>query len=230
MYRKYAEASQNRARIYRLLSNFYIQRPSRELIESLAKIIILLDADGLIDEFPREIQSALRSLRSLLEAKANLHQDFPIEMSAEYTRLFRGIRRQDSPLPPYESLYREGVPFGDITNKVSQEYRQFGLDLGEEFRTEPPDHIAFELYFMSCLCDRVADFWRRNNIDEAKRLLKEQNNFLRRHLIEWVQLLSNQIKSHDRLGIYENIADLTESWIRLDYEHLERMLQNGTYA
>ncbi len=130
------------------------------------------------------------------------------------------MNQRYSPLPPYESLYRNGSGrvFDDVTVDVLREYRHHGLEVTNSLRGEPPDHISFELEFMSFLCNREAEARDKNDDEEASQLLLAEKDFLEEHLMTWLPGFCGKIREHDRLGLFRCLADLTESWVMFDYQ------------
>ncbi len=221
------ELARSRARLYQLLSSVYIKPPGADFLKSLSGWVASLDRSGGPTQFlSRQMRYSLEELDGFFK---KIDEGFWAEsveaISVEFTRLFRGVKRQYSPPPPYESLYREdsGRVFGDLTFAVHREYRRFGLDLVDELNSEPPDHISFELDFMRLLCHQEAEAWAKDNQDEALRLQLAEREFLSQHLMTWLTELCDQIRKHDRLGLFRALADLTEGWINFDYQqHLQQ--------
>ncbi len=216
------ELARSRARLYQLLSSVYIKPPSADFLKSLAGWVASLDrSEGPTQFLSPQMRHSLDELDGFFK---KIDEDSWAEsaraISVEFTRLFRGVKRQYSPPSPYESLYREdsGRVFGDPTFAVHCEYRRFGLDLVDEFSSEPPDHISFELDFMRLLCHQEDEAWGRDNQDEAFQLQLVEREFLSQHLMTWLTELCDQIRKHDRLGLFRALADLTEGWVDFDYQ------------
>ncbi len=133
-------------------------------------------------------------------------------LSPEFTRLFRGVSRFNSPPPPYESVYSDnGVLYGASTGRIVEKYRRFHLNARDN---EPPDHISLELDFMRFLCENESLAWKTQK--EGQDLLKEEDAFIAEHLIKWVPSLCDNIRKFDTTGIYAGLADITEGWLYSD--------------
>lgn len=201
----------------------YIKPPSREWLYSLG-------------EFFRDIRSAealgegVEVMRSFLEdARKTGLDNLVTHISAEFTRLFRGVRLGYSPMPPYESAYREGICWGSSTFDVLAEYRRFGLTPESSLEGEPPDHISFELDFMRFLCNKEAEAWRRGDEGEAKRLLEAEESFLTNHILRWLSELCNKVREFDRLGFHRGWANITEGWIHVDLQQIRHTRNRLAY-
>lgn len=220
------ELAEARAKLYQLLRSIYFKPPNSDFLKSLVKWLdSLKGTEAQTQLLSEQMKHALDELDGFFKKVVDDSWDELAEaVSVEFTRLFRGISRQYSPPPPYESLYREdpGRVFGDLTLTVCREYRQFGLALADELKNEPPDHISFELDFMRLLCHQEAESWGRNDEEGALRLLATEHKFLAEHLLAWLPRFCNEVRKQDRQGLFGILADLTEGWVSFDYQqHLQ---------
>jgi len=218
------EIAKARAKVYQLLSILYIRPPDAELLKLLSDwIFSIKSSQELYKLLPKKIVNGLSKIDDYLRNIGKGHdKELIAPLSVEFTRLLRGLKPSYSPPPPYESVYRENSDrvFGESTFQVYKEYRHFGLNLADRFKGEPPDHISFELNFMSHLCRKEAEAWNKGEYSEGLSLLRVERDFLEQHLIQWVSLLSKKINSEDKLGFYSAIAELTDGWISFDYEQI----------
>ncbi|MBI2851115.1 MAG: molecular chaperone TorD family protein [Chloroflexi bacterium] len=161
---------------------------------------------------PRMLQGA-RSLAVWSEQEYTQPSDgFIANLAAEFTRLFRGLSRFNSPPPPYESVYVDGgALYGSSTSDVINRFRQFGLAVQDN---EPPDHVAFELDFMAFLCEQERSCWETGG--SGQQWLQEESSYLNEHLIRWVPEFCQKTREFDKTGFYHALADITEGWIRYD--------------
>ncbi len=210
-----------RAKLYQLLSSVYIGPPDLDFLKFLAGWVSSSIGDGPSHLLSQQIRHSLYMLNGFFKKlEEGSQEELREAVSVEFTRLFRGVKPLYSPLPPYESVYREesGCVFGDLTVEVHREYRRFGLDLADGLTGEPPDHLSFELDFMHLLCSLEAKAWDRDDEDEALRFLLAEKEFLEKHLMKWLPRFCGEVRKHDRLGLFRCLADLTEGWISLDYQ------------
>ncbi len=141
-------------------------------------------------------------------------------LGAEFTEAFRGLRRE-SPPPPYESVYREGVLFGETTRKVLEAFRSFDVEPRTTYEGEPPDHIAFELDFMRHLCALEEG---AAGTDELRPLLEAERTFLRDHPMAWIGDLQREMESMEDAPFYSELVSFTSEWMASDLERLTSML------
>lgn len=216
------ELAEARAKLYRLLSSVYIKPPDPDFLKFLAEWVASVSgAEAPFQLLSCQMRRGLKMLNSYFKRVGESSwQELGEAASVEFTRLFRGVKRHYSPLPPYESLYREdsGRVFGELTGAVRREYRRFGLELADGLGGEPPDHIGFQLDFMHFLCRQEAEAWGSANRDEALRFLLAGQEFLREHLVTWLPGFCDEVREHDRLGLFGALADLTEGWVIFDYK------------
>ena len=157
----------------------------------------------------------------LLETIVGHETDVDAErLAVDFTELLRGIR-QSSPPPPYESLYREGVVHGESTREVVEAYHAFGVQPAGELEGEPADHISLELDFMRHLVTMESD---AGTAEELMRILRAEDEFLDRHLCQWVGGLSRRIEDQDRTGFYSNVASFTDAWVTEDLRWIRERL------
>lgn len=215
-----AELAEARSRAYLMLVMFYLKRPTKQFIEAIRNGELQL---GGIDA---EIASALETIRQE-SLKADNLEEFTLKLGVEFTRLFRGVKKGYSPPPPYESIYKgERILYGPSTMKVIRIYEKTGYYPGPEHLT-PPDYISVELEFMAYLAQKEAEAWRKGDRDEAKRLLKIQEEFLSKHLLTWVPKFCKTVEEWSKTPFYRAVARLTERYLKLDYQTLKELINKG---
>lgn len=232
---KAEELAAARAKLYQLLGAVYIRPPAPDFLKFLAGwVASLTGAEEVSPRLSEAMGRALSALNGFFRRMGdNPWREVSEAASVEFTRLFRGVKRHYSPLPPYESVYREDSShvFGEVTMAVHHEYRRFGLDLANGLSGEPPDHISFELEFMYFLCRQEAEAWERGDEEEALRLRETEHEFLAEHLLTWLPKFCDEVRKHDQLGLFCSLADLTEGWVNFDYQQnlpgISRILPRG---
>jgi TorA maturation chaperone TorD len=215
------EASGIRARFYALLALVYLRPPDRGFLESLVKTLSTFDGRTWSETLPQQIEDGIEQVKRCLTLRIESLEQGQASLSTEYTHLFRGVKPDESPPPPYESVYREGTCWGQSSAKVFAEYQGFGLTPRDGLEGEPPDHISFELDFMRFLCEREEEAWSRGDRQEALRLLDAEERFLSEHLSTWVTEFCENVRKHDTLGFYRGWANITEGWLSLDYQQIK---------
>ncbi len=217
-----SELAEARANLYQLMSMVYLKPPTSDFLKLLAGwVSSAVENEGMSRLLSEPMKYSLATLDSFFKEKWQDSQDELLKaLSVEFTRLFRGVKLNYSPLPPYESVYRSegGLVFDEVSMEVKREYRKFGLDLANELHGEPPDHLSYELEFIRLMCNREAEAWQEDNEDEALKYVQVQREFLRGHLLTWLPRFCEEIRGRDRLGLFRGLADLTESWVIFDYQ------------
>lgn len=111
-------------------------------------------------------------------------------LKTEYARLFimpGGIR-------PYESVYRGDAPLlmRDPWLEVKRFYHRCGMKLENPAR-QPEDHASAELAFMVYLIETGG----RKDEEEA---------FFRRHLVDWIPRMLEELKQNEQASFYKDAA------------------------
>lgn len=218
-----AELARTRAKLYEFMSVQYLRPLEPDFLKFLAEWVSLqVEPGGLGEWLSERMRNGLAALDEFFKNQGGKSwEELAEAISVDFVRLFRGVKEHYSPPPPYESVYREeaGRVFGDATMAVLKEYRRFGYDLAFELKNEPPDHISFELEFMSILCSREAEAWEKADDDDALYLRGAQREFSSGHLLTWLPELCRKVDESDRAGFFSGLARFTEGWVAFDFEH-----------
>lgn len=185
------------ARILRVLGSLYLEPPTERQLERLATW-----ADDWVAELegdPEEFAGPLRRIREARDAD-------PEHLRQEFTRLFKGISRSQSPNPPYESLYRDGQLYSSITSEVQRGYLAAGLDVADANGNELPDHLGIELQFLAALCEYAAGEDAELPPERAR---DAQEWFLDQHLLTWVEGFRACVLQADPPDFYRAVLGLT---------------------
>ena len=159
-------------------------------------------------------------LRGLAEAGVALVLDF--------TQLFHGPRGHH---PPYESVQAsgdEGELNGDITQAVRRFYVSAGLLFDDEYR-ELPDHLSVELAFMAELAEREAAARKEGDIASAKRRVREQCAFLKKHLGRWATVFGQLVANNAESVFYREFARLLTEFIDAELLAFEQVKYADEY-
>ncbi len=113
-------------------------------------------------------------------------------------------------LPPYESAQRHGR-LGKHTQAVAGFYQAAGFDLEQLAvdsywtRLAIPDHVGFELAFMSALLENS----ERAGGDEAAVFLSMRDFFWTEHISKWVPDYGHLLACHAQTPLYQALGQLT---------------------
>jgi TorA maturation chaperone TorD len=143
------------------------------------------------------------------------------DLAVDYARIFLGAGGTENRTYPYESLYTgpDRLMMQDARDQVLKLYRDEGLSRAEEFN-EPEDHIAFELEFMSYLCQKTTEALNDGDKNKVLGYLKKQQGFLDKHLLPWVlplQLLARE-------DFYKAVAKITIGYLSMEKDLIGEMV------
>ncbi|MFW6042559.1 MAG: TorD/DmsD family molecular chaperone [Chloroflexota bacterium] len=193
----------------------------RETIyRSLALCYALPTADTLA--ILPDLEDALRNVCDVAaEAVAALRAEAPsIEtLKIDYSRLFIGPFKVLA--PPYGSIYLDNARtvMGPSTADVRNRYREFGLDISQDFK-DAPDHISAELEFLYYLVFQELEALKQADVESARILLDAQKSFLDAHLGAWVAEFTDRVSAHAETEFYSNLARATAAFIRCDLDNI----------
>ena len=128
---------------------------------------------------------------------------------------------------PYESIYLSTAKalMQESRDQVVEFYAEYGHGVGESFK-EPEDHIAAELSFLASLNGEILkDIDSGKEFAEIERKLKGQLEFMKKHLMLWLPLLSLDLKRVDPEGFYGILGELAHGFCRTDVLFLEDLLE-----
>ncbi len=128
-------------------------------------------------------------------------------LAVEHTRLFAGLTDGSASPPPFETVWRSGIEPGVVLAHVAQTYAGAGFaDIDPD--AGPQDHLGVELKFMAILALREAEAWQRNDLGGAQLRMRQQRQFLDRHLLDWVPRWVDALVQHTEEKIYLALARL----------------------
>jgi TorA maturation chaperone TorD len=147
-----------------------------------------------------------------------------LELDVEYANLFLGVKQK--PAHPSESIYlsREQSMYQEPRDRVLSTYWKAGIDKKKEY-TEPEDHIAVELQFMENLCRRLVEALQKDEVPEALRYLKLQEEFVNDHLAKWVPRLAADMLESGEVDFYRGVGLMTDAFVAIDREAIPACLK-----
>ncbi len=214
---------QARGKLYEFMSAQFAGPPDAEMLALLADWANeQVASEGVGEWLSPEMNDALAAVGAFLgSASGASWESLSEQVAIEYTRLFRGIKKEYSPPPPYESVYREedGRVFGELTTVVRNRYRRHRFDVASGLTSEPSDHISLELEFMHLLCTREAEALAARDDEAASVVRLAQREFLEEHLLAWTPSLCQEVEKFDRGGLFSGLLKFTEGWLDFDYRN-----------
>lgn len=154
-------------------------------------------------------------IRPLVENDLN-----PTLLQEEHTRIFTNPRSMTA--PPYASFYlsASGTLNFEVIGALKKTYLEHGFALWEKTLTE--DHVGVELEFLHML---AAQILQEKSSKKVKQSLKEQLDFLQRHVIIWTPPFCQAIRRGAADGsFYSDLASMFEKFVRDDVESLRQFL------
>jgi len=223
---RHFSVAEARRSVYELLSGFYLDLPDREMVRCVFDPDFEKKLCAVASAFETgEMQEGLGLIAGFISSfKGGLPEETLRRIAVDRTRLFRGISEKNSPPPPYESVYREERLWGESSINVYRFYCKVGLALPDTW-TEAADFLGTELDFMRLLGQNEAEAWRDNQSDRAMELLRASLDFLRDHLLKWVDPFCERMYRMAELDFYKGLAKLTIGFLKYDSHFVEEQLK-----
>lgn len=170
---------------------------------------------GLLDEMRKpEFSSALGALGISPNDLSGDDDTILEQMAVEFARLFLGPGKHIS---PHESV--QGTRDGTLNNDATVRVRRFIEATGFQLATASkryPDHICSEFEFMEALISKQIDALTDGDIEEAEISQMLQEEFLQRHLRQWVPGFCSRVEQSAELALYKGL-----SWAIADFIQIE---------
>lgn len=214
---EYLTLMRNRENLYRFLERLYKSEVDEPLFMQMKNM------DFPVDCCEIELREGYQMLGKYLDNHGNTALT---DLAVDYAQIFlaAGIA-EGSAAFPYESVYtsEKKIMMQDARDKVMTIYAARGLKKDEEKLNLFEDHISLELEFMAFLCQEAQEVL--NIQDESKFLpcLKEQMNFLSKHLLNWVPSFCSDIEKYADTEFYKGIGKITNGYLHLDNTILESL-------
>jgi len=211
----------NRQVIYSFLSRMFEKEMSEDLILELQERAGSFTRMKALKELGNsKLNRGLTLLEDYLkESTKRDMKNVLTELAVEYAGLFLSV--WGTPAHPSESAYASGgmATMQKERDEVLAMYRAEGVDKVSEF-TEPEDHVALELQFMSYLAGETSRAASSGNMSETIRRLAAQQSFLKNHLGKWIGLLANDVLKQGKVGFYKGVCLIAEGLVEEDTKAL----------
>jgi putative dimethyl sulfoxide reductase chaperone len=207
-----------RARIYDFLSRAFKKEIDEHFVEVIASTCPTLEelSESQNSEEMKEGSDLLLDFTDALSLLNNDGRKWLISnLAAEYAQLFlkAGPCRVDLVESVYLGKYQ--APYEEPYFEVMRIYGMLGFEKEKDF-TEPEDHVAIELEFMTNLCRWTARTLESGNVQDAKKYLNLQKEFLTAHVMRWVPKVCLKLRDTATSSFYRSLAYLTSGFIALD--------------
>ena len=196
----------DRTEMYGLLRLVFLTGPGPELIAALP-VLQMKSTEARTAEF----NAHLEALQKTIESESN---QSITRWQTEFTRLFIGPGK--APAYPYECVYRS--PNRLLMQEITGEVRQFYLEQGlimERLNTIPDDHLGVELEFLLYLSQKMLE-----RPEEALTYAGTQREFLRKHILSWIDDFVNDILNNTNEPFFQHLALLLRDFVHWDERFL----------
>ena len=200
----------------------YEKELTNDLIKELqSKTSALLGIQALKELGNAKLNDGLNLLNDYLKesVKRDVEQ-VRLELAVEYAGLFLSV--WGKPAHPSESAYASGgkLIMQKERDEVLAMYRAAKVEKVKEF-TEPEDHVAVELHFLSHLAGETAKSAADKDMQRTIELIQTQRSFLKQHLGKWMGALAKDVVKEGRAPFYKGISLIAEGFIEEDVKVLD---------
>lgn len=181
--------------------------PSDELCSEMLSPDFQDDLAGLEPLLDGQARQAAQTMAEHVQRFGNA-QDICAELEPTYIRLF--VNAPGGVCAPlYHSCYdsEDGLLMGRPAMMMRRRLEEAGLDPGET-SSEPPDHLAVELEYLTLLLDEA---YERSDSG----LIQEGIDFAGLEVLPWVSQLQGKLAAEDQASFYPAAARLLVALIAL---------------
>lgn len=217
-----AEVAAGRAAFYDLLVAVFGHLPDRELVAKIQRGDFQSFLMGCCELGNGRFDAGFQMVTTYQTAiKVRPGEEVFTELSVDRTKILRGTGHPDL-RPPYEGLYRRKESIGDSVLELKRFYRKAGL-LPDETVRESADYLCVELDFMKELCLREQSRWSDDG--GVRETVVQEEEFLRRHLGDWVGDFCIEVEKHALTDFYRGFSLILDAFIGMEKEWLRDLLQ-----
>lgn len=203
-----------RQNTYGFLASLFLQEPEKDKIEEIGQKL-----NDLINDMDQVMITSSEEVDDLIQEYYDL---FFVPSSGQYVPPFESALRNYQPKKkkPYGKLFsNDAVHVQSCYDAVG--FEPWKLKIFKPLKdVKFPDHIGFELAFMSVLC--ANEFASRNEEDKAFQWQMLEYEFLSEHLSKWIGNFSLAI-SNNTDGFYHKCASATHKVVLEDLKILEEL-------
>lgn len=216
------ELMELRARTYGLLSRLFLKEVDAPTLEELQSMRFpTATGNAKVDEGYHLLYDYLKSA----------WEDSATELAIDYVRTFIGHGVNGySAAYPYESVYtsERRLMMQEARAEVLQTLRENHFKRGNW--NEGEDHIALEFEFMQRMSLRTAEYLRAEDEQEAVHDIKTQHEFIQNHLLNWLPLLTADMRMFSHTMFYQGLAQLALGYVEEDGQVLAELLESVQVA
>jgi len=211
---EYKEILNQRENMYRFLSKLFKDEVDENLFEIMKDMSVPEDIDEVIAE-------GYELMMKFIESDT---LDPISDLAVDYAKLFYGAGIVDARLAayPYESVYtsERRLTMQDARDDMFKLLQNKDLGVQKGFDI-PEDHLFIQLELMAFMCKETLNSIEDNETETAQRLIEDQQDFIKDHLMNWVPNLSEDIHKFALTDFYRGLATVTERFIKMDLTFIE---------
>ena len=210
--------SKARAAMYRFLGGLYIMEVDKEQLELLKKMSFPeVEGNSDADQDLREGYALIR------EYTTGITEEDLDDLAADYAKVFLAAGDASGKAAfPYESVYvnKKGRVGGSTEMQMHALYKARGREADPHVYRTMDDNIGLMLEYQGILCDELAEAWEAGDQEKAAVLLKEQRDFLKKHLTNWVYSFTGDVLKYTDRDFYRGAAKITNGFLKKETELL----------
>jgi TorA maturation chaperone TorD len=211
-----------RSASYRMFSRLFLKPLSQEEIEELAAMDLHLKALDLKDS-----EMLAQGFNDMGRGLRKRHTGTRQLLSTDYTMCFDGVEAVNEEVAvPYASIFLgEKALFNqEPRNAVYRLFCAENVTLKQNVNL-PEDHLSFELEFLAVLSERADAAIAAGDIGEALRNLELSRDFICKHILTWLDLLSERALKILKTRFYRGVIEATRGYLELDLATLGDILE-----
>lgn len=223
MNEKNLELLKYRELMYRLLAGMFIEEIDRPMLDKL--MALEFPAVEGEENWVQDLSAGFDMLKEALSAfagKSEEEKDMLLEdLAADYAKTFLAAGDAAGKAAfPYESVYTgaDSQFGGSVQMNLKADYAAKGLSMREDMFRIFEDHVGLEFSFMAELLKEQQEAMASGDRKKADKLSKEQKEFFRRHIANWVMLFAADIYKYSEKEFYRSIARITIGFTGFEQE------------
>ncbi len=193
--------------------------PEREFVDLLGSAEGARGLGALLASLPFEL-----AWGDELERLEQLERSSPWkDLEAEYIAKLDIGNHQTPPCSLHEGVIRRNVTRVETFTDLLRCYDYFGVNLSKS-RRRYPDYLGVQLEFMAFLGRKVTQV--EEDRDDSVPLRRAQRDFLERHLLSWVPLLTEKIERTVHESFYKSLSRLLLCFLERHHEYLAESVKD----
>ena len=216
-----SETHLGREVIYSCLSRMFLEIPSEEIYKMLETIHPAL-SDMALECNNDLIKQGVDGIGRFLAKRASLQASELASFDDEIVRSYTRVYCLTDSVPISESVYTsiDHLSMQDSSSKVQALYKACSFDM-KHSSNEPPDHISYELMFMSYLSKGIHKHLDNGSQEHADDLINLQRHFIKNHMLKWFDdFVKATVKFPESLHLYAPVAYFMLGYVNEDRDFL----------